>query len=226
METKQLAALILYVMDVTVCLIAIGRKSSRIYALTKPFLMPLLGCVYFFFLPVALRGASYQKFAFIALALHTFGDVFLLFPRNKGKHMFYLGMLSFFLGHIFYSLWFIKAPVGHTKQWTIFVLILCLLLEYLIYRQLMLGPRKDAPKLVPYSLGLCVFAVSIASTMGAGSPLYATFISQIGIALFFFSDFCIMRRMVRLPLFGQMVVMTTYIAGQSLIVLGMLLMQI
>jgi len=99
------------------------------------------------------------------------------------------------------------------------------LLEYLIYRQLMLGPRKDAPKLVPYSLGLCAVAVSIASTMGAGSPLYATIISQVGIALFFFSDFCIMRRMVRLPLFGQMTVMTTYIAGQSLIVLGMLLLQ-
>jgi len=34
-----------------------------------------------------------------------------------------------------------------------------------------------------------------------------------------------MRRMVRLPLFGQMTVMSTYIAGQSLIILGMLLMQ-
>ena len=55
--------------------------------------------------------------------------------------------------------------------------------------------------------------------------MYATLISQVGIALFFFSDFCIMRRMVRLPLFGQMMVMSTYIAGQSLIVLGMLLMQ-
>jgi hypothetical protein len=67
--------------------------------------------------------------------------------------------------------------------------------------------------------------VAIASTAGNGSPLYATFVSLAGVALFYFSDFCIMRRMVRLPLFGQMVVMSTYIAGQSLIILGMLLMQ-
>ena len=225
MDIKQIASIVLYVIDVTVCLIAIGKKSPRVYALTKPFLMPLLYCVYFYSLPVMLRHLGYQKFAFYALMLHSLGDIFLLFPRNKGRHMFYLGMLSFFMGHICYCLWFAKAPVGHTKRWTVFVLIVCLLLEYLIYRQLMLGPRKDAPKLVPYSLGLCAVAVSIASTMGAGSPLYATIISQVGIALFFFSDFCIMRRMVRLPLFGQMTVMTTYIAGQSLIVLGMLLLQ-
>ncbi|MBO6001764.1 MAG: hypothetical protein J6P81_08290, partial [Spirochaetales bacterium] len=79
--------------------------------------------------------------------------------------------------------------------------------------------------LVPYSFGLCAIAVAIASTAGNGSPVYATLISYLGVALFYFSDFCIMRRMVRLPLFGQMTVMTTYIAGQSMIILGMLLMQ-
>ena len=68
-------------------------------------------------------------------------------------------------------------------------------------------------------------AISIASTIGNGSPFYATIISFVGISLFYFSDFCILRRLVRLPLFGQMTVMTTYIAGQTLIVTGMLLMQ-
>ncbi len=223
--SKQFASLLIYILDVTFCLIAIGRKSSRLYALTKMFLMPLLCIVYFVFLPASAIGVYYQRFVAIALGFHTLGDIFLLFPRNKSRHMFYLGMLSFFIGHIFYSLWFSRAQVGHTKQWAIIVLIVCILLEYGIFRQLMLGPRKYAPILVPYSFGLCAIAVSIASTAGNGSPLYATFISLLGVSLFFFSDFCIMRRMVRLPLFGQMVVMTTYIAGQSLIILGMLLMQ-
>ncbi len=225
MMSKQFAILFIYLLDVTFCLIAIGRKSSRLYALTKMFLMPLLCVVYFQFLPPSARGLGYQRFVAIALALHTLGDICLLFPRGKSKHMFFLGMLCFFIGHIFYSLWFSKAQVGHTKQWAIIVLILCILLEYGIFRQLMLGPRKYAPVLVPYSFGLCAIAVSIASTAGNGSPLYATFISLLGVSLFYFSDFCIMRRMVRLPLFGQMVVMSTYIAGQSLIILGMLLMQ-
>ena len=222
---RQYVVLLLYILDVAICLIAVGRKSSRVFALTKIFLMPLLSGVYFFFLSASAAGHSYQRYVAFALALHTFGDICLLFPRDKSRHMFYLGMLSFFAGHIFYTLWFSSADVGHTKRWSIIVLILCIILEYLIFRQLMLGPRKYAPILVPYSFGLCAIAVSIASTAGNGSPLYATFVSLAGVALFYFSDFCIMRRMVRLPLFGQMVVMSTYIAGQSLIILGMLLMQ-
>ncbi len=214
-----------YLIVVATSLVAIKLRKSVLYAVSKPLLMPLLLASYLSLLPAELAHRPYQVFVILALSFHTAGDIFLLFPRNRSRHMFYLGMLSFFIGHIFYTLWFAKAPVGHTKRWTITIIILCLLLEYLIYRQLMLGPRKDAPKLVPYSMGLCAVAVSIASTAGNGSPLYATAISFAGICLFFFSDFCIMRRMVRLPLFGQFTVMSTYIVGQTLIVAGMILMQ-
>ena len=217
--------LVLYLIDVSLCLFAIRRKNSPLYAATKPFLMPLLCVVYFCILQQELRGLDYQKYIIGALGLHALGDLFLLFPRNKTKKFFYLGMVCFFLGHMFYSSWFIKAPVGHSKQWSIIVFMMCFLLEYLLYRQLMLGPRKYAPILLPYSFGLCMVAISIASTIGNGSPFYATIISFVGISLFYFSDFCILRRLVRLPLFGQMTVMTTYIAGQTLIVTGMLLMQ-
>ena len=216
----------LYAIDVSVCLLAIKKKSTPVYAATKPLLMPLLCIVYFCLLPVELRNQSYQRFVIGALSLHALGDLFLLFPRNKTKKFFYLGMVCFFLGHLFYSSWFLTAPVGHTKKWSIIVFMLCFLLEYLLYRQLILGPRKYAPILLPYSFGLCVVGISIASTIGQGSPAYATVISFMGIMLFFFSDFCILRRLVRLPLFGQMTVMTTYIAGQTMIVLGMLLMQV
>ena len=226
MLLRQYAILILYALDIFFCILSIKRKDSRLFALTKPFITPLLCTAYFLFLPASLRGQYYQRFVLFALAFHCLGDVLLLFPRNKSRHMFYLGMLSFFIGHIFYTLWFVRAQVGHSKKGLILTLILCFLLEYAIFRQLMLGPRKYAPILVPYSYGLCAMAVAIASTAGNGSPVYATLVSYLGVALFYFSDFCIMRRMVRMPLFGQMMVMTTYIAGQTLIVLGMLLMQI
>lgn len=214
-----------YITVVFSSLFAIKRGNARLYAATKPLLMPFLYLCYISLLPARLAGLHYQRYVLLALLMHTAGDVFLLFPRGKNRHMFYLGMLSFFIGHIFYTLWFANAPVGHTRRWTVTTIILCLLLEYLIYRQLMLGPRKEAPKLVPYSMGLCAVAVSIASTAGNGSPLYASAVSFAGICLFFFSDFCIMRRMVRLPLFGQFTVMSTYILGQTMIVTGMLLMQ-
>ena len=225
MLLRQYAVLFFYILDISFCLISIKRKNSRLYALTKPFLMPLLCAVYFLFLPPGVRDRWYQTFVLFALSFHCLGDVFLLFPRNKSRHMFYLGMLSFFIGHIFYTLWFTNADVGHSKKGVVLTVILCLILEYWLFRQLVLGPRKYAPILVPYSFGLCAMAAAIASTAGNGSPVYATLISFLGVALFYFSDFCIMRRMVRLPLFGQMTVMTTYIAGQSMIILGMLLMQ-
>ena len=225
MLLRQYAILFFYILDISVCLFSIKKKDSRLYALTKPFLTPLLCTAYFLFLPQSAKGMWYQVFVLFALSFHCLGDILLLFPRDKSRHMFYLGMLSFFTGHIFYMLWFINADVGHSKRGVVLTVIVCLLLEYGIFRQLILGPRKYAPILVPYSFGLCAIAAAIASTAGNGSPVYATLVSYLGVALFFFSDFCIMRRMVRLPLFGKMTVMTTYIAGQSLIILGMLLMQ-
>ena len=56
MEFKQIAVLAIYAIDVLFCLIAIGRKNSRAYALTKTFLMPLLCSVYFVMLPPSLKG--------------------------------------------------------------------------------------------------------------------------------------------------------------------------
>ena len=92
--------LALYLIDVSLCLFAIRRKSSPLYATTKPFLMPLLCVVYFCILPQELRGLDYQKYIIGALGLHALGDLFLLFPRNKTKKFFYLGMVCFFLGHM------------------------------------------------------------------------------------------------------------------------------
>ena len=226
MRQMTLLFLLLYAIDVSVCLFAIKSRKSWLYVVTKPLLMPLLCFLYMFLLPEELRNFGSQKNVILALSLHTLGDICLLFPRGKDKRMFFLGMICFFTGHIFYSTWFINSPANHSNNVAIVAFMVIFLVEYLLYRQLILGPRKYAPILVPYSFGLCFVFVSIASTFASGVPFYASLASLIGISLFYFSDFCIMRRLIRLPLFGQMMVMGTYIAGQSLIVLGMLLMQV
>lgn len=223
---KKWLVLAIYAADVFFCLRAVKNRDSHEYALTKPFLMPLLCGLYFVFLPVQLRDLSYQRYVALALLFHTLGDVLLLFPRNKTKAFFYAGMLSFLIGHILYIAWFRNAPVGHSVKVARITFVIVAICEYCLYRQLMLGPRRYAPKLLPYSLGLAILAVSVASTFGNGSHPAATIIALIGVGLFCFSDYCIERRLVRMPLFGQMVVMSTYIAGQTLIVLGMLLLQL
>jgi len=223
---KKWLLLAIYALDVAGCLVAIKKKDPHGYALTKPFLMPLLCGLYLMFLPEALRLERYQKFAILALSFHTLGDILLLFPRDKSKNAFYVGMLSFFIGHIMYSIWFRVSPVGHSWKVALITFFIVVLCEYGLYRQLMLGPRRYAPKLLPYSWALSILAISVASTFGNGSKAIATLISLVGVALFCFSDYCIERRLVRMPLFGQMTVMTTYVAGQTLIVCGMLLLQL
>lgn len=225
-EVKKWLVLAMYVADVFFCLRAVKNKDSHEYALTKPFLMPLLCGVYLLFLPDSLRWMDYQRYVVMALMFHALGDILLLLPRNKTKAFFYAGMLSFLVGHILYIVWFRNAPVGHSVKVARITFVIVAICEYCLYRQLMLGPRRYAPKLLPYSLGLAILAVSVASTFGNGSHPVATIIALIGVGLFCFSDYCIERRLVRMPLFGQQVVMSTYIAGQSLIVLGMLLLQL
>ncbi len=223
---KKWLLLALYALDIIGCLVAIKKKDSHGYALTKPFLMPFLCGLYFMFLPDALRFERYQKFAILALSFHTLGDILLLFPRNKSKNFFYAGMLSFFVGHIMYAIWFRTAPFGHSWKLALITFFIVALCEYALYRQLMLGPRAYAPKLLPYSWSLSLLAIVVASTFGNGSKAIGTLVSLAGVSLFCFSDYCIERRLVRMPLFGQMTVMTTYIAAQTLIVCGMLLLQL
>ena len=118
---KKWILLVIYAIDVFFCLRAIKQKNSHEYALTKPFLMPLLCGLYFAFLPEVLRSAPHQKFVLYALMFHTLGDVLLLFPRTKTKAFFYAGMASFFVGHVGYCLWFITAPVGHSHKLAFFL---------------------------------------------------------------------------------------------------------
>lgn len=226
MTSGQIIITLAYILDVTLCLLAIRKKNSHGYAVTKSLLMPALCLVYFAFLPERLLNVNHQYFILLALAAHTLGDMLLLLPRGKRNLGFYLGMLAFLAGHIMYILWFAKADVTHSKRWSVIAFVVVFILEYFLYRQLMLGPRKYAPRFIPYSLGLAFLFVAAAGTMGTGVHVLATVMAMTGVGLFIFSDYNIMRRTVRLPLFGQMVVMTTYIAGQTLIVLGALLLQL
>lgn len=226
MDMKQIVMIALYLIDVTLCLVAIRQRFLLVSRATKPLLMPLLCCVYLALLPQSLMTFRQQVLLVLALGFHTLGDVLLLLPRNKTLKYFYAGMLDFFVGHIMYALWFATAAVGHDIWCAILILVASIILQYLLYRQLMDGHKKYISKFLPYSCGLSLVAISIASTLGNGSPGYATLVSMAGILLFCFSDYCILRRVIRKPLYGQMVVMSTYIVAQSLIVLGALLLQI
>lgn len=223
--TTSVVALLLYFADVFFCIKAIKQKDSDAYKVTKPLLMPLLLFVFAAFLPGDLRLQSRNLLVATALVFHTLGDILLLFPKGKTKIFFFCGMLSFFAGHFFYMGSFLLASPNTSKAFAIGALAIVFVFEYFFYRQLVLDARRYAPLFLPYTFGLAVLGIVVVAKMGASSIWWAYLISLLGVVLFAFSDYCIARREMRMPIAGQMVVMPTYIAGQSLIILGTLLSQ-
>lgn len=218
--------LFLYTLDIFFCIKAIKEKNSNAYKITKPLLMPLLALSFATFLPKGFLSVKSNIYVVIALGCHTIGDILLLFPKSRGKIFFYGGMVSFFLGHWLYVLSFIENNISYSKTLAIIALCIAFVLEYLFYRQLVLGSRRHAPMFLPYTFGLATLAIVITSQLTCNPMWYAPVLSLLGTALFAFSDYCIARREMRMPIAGQMVVMPTYIAGQTLIVLGILLSQL
>lgn len=208
------------------CIRAIKQKDSKAYKITKPLLMPLLILVFICLLPKELRSTKNNVSVIIALCFHTIGDIMLLFPKGKTKVYFYIGLFSFFAGHCFYVGSFLVDAIPSSGVWGITGLVIIIGLEYLFYRELILDARRYAPFFLPYSFGLSLLFIVIFSQLPTNPRWFAALLSLIGTLSFAFSDYCIARREIRIPIAGQMVVMPTYIAGQALIVGGILLSQI
>lgn len=220
-----LIAVVLYVADVILNLKSAEERNPKMYVVTKSLLMPLLLAVYFLVIPVRGRNNLRQINMVMALFFHWIGDILLLFPRRKSKSFFFAGMISFFIGHIFYTLWFIRDKIGHSVSAVIIIIPFLVLLEFILYGQINDGNKKLTLVLMFYVQGLIVLAAAVISTLGGKTPVWATLISLTGVFLFMLSDFNIARRTVRKPLFGQVFTQSTYITAQTLIVGGIALMQ-
>lgn len=223
---KTLIALLLYVTDVFFCIKAIKEKDSKAYAITKPLLMSTLLLTFIMALPVGTAWSISNRFVVLALCLHTVGDILLLVPKSKCKMCFYIGMICFFAGHVMYAANFVADRFPSSNTCGIAALIVVIIFEALFVRQLLTKARKYTPLFVPYTFGLAAMAIMISSQIPTNPRWYASVISLVGTVLFTFSDYCICRREIRIPLAGQMVVMPTYILGQTMIVGGILLSQI
>lgn len=218
-------SVLFYITDVIFCFYSIAEKNRKLYILTKSLLMPLLLSVYLLF---SLRqgGAAVQKFCVLSLIFHFAGDVCLLFPDIKGGRFMLAGIFSFFLGHVSYTACFADIPVRMSLRYSFITLFVMMLVEYFLYRQMMLsGSRRYAPVVFVYSSGLVMLAVSVSSLLEYSPTVIGPAVSLIGVFLFYFSDYCIARRIVRRPIAGQIVIMGTYIFAQTMIVSGLLLLQ-
>jgi len=200
-------------------LVAVGLRHDALEWATKPLLMPLLGA--YLWLATREQGGRTSRLVLTALALSTGGDIALL---SSGTGWFLTGMSLFLGAQLCYLTAFLRAPASHGP-----------------------GPAGAAlrrPPLVAVPLGYAVLGAAALTwlwpgltEMGVALPVavYATALAgmatsaaalgwpmALGGALFLVSDMMIavgVADAATLP--GPPIwVMTTYLAGQALLVTG------
>lgn len=187
------------------------KKAER---LTKPFLMPLLLLFYL------LSAPKPDVFIFSALIFGFLGDVFLL-----GKSgLFTAGVLSFLLGHICYIFAFLKTVnIGEISLPYSLPALPYLLFGVLFFRKLLPYLKKDQVQAVLYLT--CILGMSFAALLRISNVGGLSFLlPYVGSLLFILSDSVLAVEIYRGPVrHGEVLVMTTYLCAEAMIVIGMLL---
>lgn len=180
---------IFFTVSVAVCTIFVtlhlDRRSivrEKVGDITKIFLMPTL---YFtlFTAHLAFPREIYAPWIIIIIAtLYTLGDVFLLFKKSK---CFYLGVVSFLVGHIFYIIYF--SHFGINVYFLLFGMVLFAMpIIYLIYKV-----AKSKPDhifgIILYAFVLYLFGVGVCSVFSLNYPRTGI-LAILGVGLYIYSD--------------------------------------
>lgn len=212
--------LILLIVFTVKHLIDSWNDDAKKRAYTKPFLLILIILFYLF------STEEYSIPLLIALTASWLGDL-LLIP--KGHKWFTLGGISFMISHFFYIFAFYGSIQFSKIPWIMIILIA--LLYYGISLKIIFMLKKDTSKIMIatiYFYLLCNSTMNVFALMRFIShPSAGSFIAFIGALLFFISDCTvILVRYSKKPeiIFKKhFTVMLTYIVGQFLITLGIVL---
>lgn len=206
----------LYLADIALQMYACARKDHLLLRrITKCFLMPLLALFY------AQFAKTVSPLVISAILSGFVGDVVLLLrPR---KFAFPAGILAFAAGHVFYVIRFLSA-IPTLPDWYIFAILglICITAALTLLHYLWKGlPKKLRPPSLVYML--------IIGAMASCSILFALYgtsdyrwLAAIGGLLFVLSDTTLSIDAFHHPVrYRNVIVMATYIAAQTLIVLAL-----
>jgi uncharacterized membrane protein YhhN len=192
------------------------QDPNRVY--TKPLLMPILIWAY---LRNQENNTLFARLIIAALFFSWLGDIFLMFDKLDSIY-FILGLSSFLTTHILYIFYFLRINSGNNSYLKKRPLMLLAIVAYTIELLYILWPRLDMMR-----IPVTVYAIVITTMLGAAAWQYGKiavkpamlFIG--GAFLFVLSDSALALNKFHDPLPGGGVfVMLTYVAAQTLIVLG------
>jgi uncharacterized membrane protein YhhN len=197
-------------------IVGAGLDHRRLTRFTKPFAMPLLVAAYL----LACRSPS--LWIVVGLGCGAVGDVCLMYAERK--RYFVAGLAAFLLGHLAYLAAFLGPVVraGVTSPWAFAAAVPFAAFGVLVYRTLRpgLGTMK-----VPVAL---YTGVILAMAMAAFLRVFSVgallgWLPLLGALSFMVSDTLLAYQRFREPIpFGRTLKALTYVAAQSLIVLGYL----
>ena len=212
------AILVLYLFIVTIHLYCCFHHHEDIRKATKCLLMPFLALTYY----IGCQKDKFSKFILFAILFGYLGDVLLLI-----QSLFLLGVASFLIGHLLYIATFLVETglKNYRKNVLVFILI-CLVFFYVESEVL----RYFRPALIKFGVWGPLFVyTSILSALNISSAIYAycyrniySIFTFIGSIIFYISD-CFLAQQLFFDYnkYYQIIIMFTYILGQSLISLGM-----
>ena len=210
--------LVTYLLIVTIHLYCCFHHHEGIRKFTKCLLMPFLAMTYYLGCP----KEKFSKVILFAILFGYLGDILLLI-----EGLFLLGVVSFLVGHLLYTVtFFVETGLKNYRKNLLVFLLVCVVYFYIETE--VLGYFR--PALVKFGLWGPLFVyTSILSALNISSALYAycyrniySILAYIGSIIFYVSD-CILAKQLFFEYnkYYQISIMFTYILGQSLISLGM-----
>ena len=207
-----------YIILVIVHLFCCFHHIEDIRKATKVFLMPFLAFTYYLGCP----KEKFSKIILLALVFGCLGDIFL-----NIRNLFVFGVASFLIGHLLYIFLFFGETGFKNFKKNIFVFIgVCIVYLYAENKVLL----YFRPALIKAGVwGPLIVYTSIIATLNVSSAIYAycyrniySILTYIGSLVFFISDVVLAQQLfIENKKHYQIIIMTTYILGQSLISLGM-----
>lgn len=224
MTIAACAFLILYLVFSGIHLYDSWRDDADARKKTKPFLLIFL---VLFYVTAAMRKGGTEYHLLLALVTSWLGDV-LLIP--KGHHWFALGGVSFGASHVFFILVYAQNIVFRGMPW--FLVVPIALIYFAVAFAIIWAVQPTTPKIMVGPMYIYLLANATMNTFALmqlithRSP--GSIVAYIGALLFFISDCTLFlvryyKKNENLIFHKHFTVMLTYLAGELLIVLGMLM---
>ena len=184
-------------------------------ALSKIVLMPSLYLtLYLASFAFDRQLASAELIYFIAL-FYTLGDLFLVF---KNEIFFYIGVISFMVGHVFYIIYFSHFGFSYMTLAAGLIVYGVLFAQYC--RRIMSKKPALAAGYIVYGLMLLIFACGMASVFSF-DHVYSSLLALAGVTVFAYSDTRIAYNMIGHGNTSDFTIMLTYVLANVLLVLSL-----